>query len=51
MIALWKSPFEAGDVSSACTDMPPADSPNTVTSFGLPPKPATHFCTHCSAAI
>nr|WP_281367835.1 hypothetical protein [Nonomuraea typhae] len=40
MIALWIRPRAAGEVSRAQVLMPPADSPNTVTLPGSPPKAA-----------
>jgi hypothetical protein len=51
MIAFCMSPAERGLVSSAFTDMPPADSPKIVTFDGSPPNAATLRFTHRSAAI
>jgi hypothetical protein len=48
--ARWNSPFAAGEVSNACTDIPPALSPMIVTLSGSPPKAATLRFTHRSAA-
>jgi hypothetical protein len=50
-IAFWNSPVARGDVRSACTEYPPADSPNSVTLRGSPPNAAIFRCTHCNAAI
>ena len=48
-IALWNSPFASGEIMSALTDPPPADSPKIVTFVGSPPKAAMLLCTHSSA--
>ena len=45
-----KSPAARGTASSAATDPPPADSPNTVTRAGSPPNPSMLSRTHSSAA-
>jgi hypothetical protein len=44
-------PFASGEVISALTSSEPADSPNTVTRLGSPPKAEMLACTHFSAAI
>ncbi|EEF25005.1 conserved hypothetical protein [Ricinus communis] len=49
--AFANRPCACGDVSSAFTDMPPADSPMIVTLDASPPNAATLRLTHCSAAI
>ncbi len=51
MIALANSPLARGEVSSMCTEPPPADSPNTVTLAGSPPKAEMLRRTHFRAAI
>jgi hypothetical protein len=51
MIALCTRPFAAGEVSSMCIIMPPADSPNAVTFAGSPPNAAALFLTHFIAAM
>ena len=49
-IALWNSPFASGEIISALTEPPPADSPKMVTFDGSPPNAAALRFTHCSAA-
>ena len=49
-IALWNRPFAIGEIISALTDPPPADSPKIVTFAGSPPNAAALRFTHCSAA-
>ena len=49
-MALANRPLAAGVDSSDRIAEPPADSPNTVTFFGSPPKAAILACTHLSAA-
>ncbi len=51
MIALLNRPLAMGEVSSMCTEPPPADSPNTVTLFGSPPKAAMLRLTHLRTSI
>lgn len=43
MMALWKSPWDMGDITWKDTLVPPADWPKSVTESGLPPKLAM-FC-------
>ncbi len=49
-MARRNSPADSGEVNSAATAVPPADSPNTVTLSGSPPKFAMLSCTQRSAA-
>ena len=49
-MARWNSPAAAGMASSEITDPAPADSPNTVTRTGSPPKAAMLPATQRSAA-
>jgi len=49
--ALANSPLVSGDVTSICTETPPADSPTMVTLAGSPPNAAIFRFTHFSAAI
>src|SRR6185437_2783100 len=50
MIAPRNRPRAGGEVSSAQTDQPPADSPSIVTLAGSPPKAPMLRCTQRSAA-
>ncbi len=50
-IARWNSPRADGIVNKVVTAPPPADSPNTVTQSGSPPKAAMFACTQRRAAI
>jgi hypothetical protein len=51
MMALSNRPRAKGEVSSMCTEPPPADSPNTVTLLASPPKAVMLRFTHFRAAI
>jgi hypothetical protein len=50
MMARWNSPRAPGEATWDSVDSPPADSPKTVTSRGLPPKPRMLCWTQRSAA-
>ncbi len=50
-MARLNRPCASGEVSKTFTDMPPADSPKTVTLSGSPPKAAMFCFTQRSAAI